>query len=592
MKINIQSKIIIIFCVILSVVLFGVFSYLESAFRGYAYERIRDSIIKETLLTKMFLEEIFPAYNDSAKMDKTAESAGKILGDRVTIIGLDGGVLGDSDVERAGLKNLENHLYRPEVQSALKSGTGESARFSTTIKKNMIYSAAVLGKDKPGAFVRLSLPLAEIDMISSRLRKILAVSLLIAFGIAVLVSFIAALFVSVPVKKMSMAAREIADGNFSKRISVGTGDELEDLAAAFNHMSEQINLKIGEVSSNRSRLEAVFLSMFDGIMVVDGRGYIILMNKALRELLSPGRDLSGKKPIEVLRNVEVQEIVDRVRELESGVESREVAILVPEEKTFLVHGTPVIRQGKAEGAVLVFHDITELRRLENVRRDFVANVSHELRTPAANIKGFTETLLDGALKDGENAENFVTIIKENSDRLVNLIEDLLELSRLESGKAALKLSRCSVRSMITRAAALFEKQAKDKDIRVKNETDEKLEIQADESLLLQVFWNLISNAVKYTDRGGTVSVSAGEKDGFVEINVTDNGLGIPEKDIPRIFERFYCVDKARSRELGGTGLGLSIARHIVSEHGGTISVKSSPGAGSTFTVRLPASPKY
>ena len=588
MRINIHYKITVTFCLILAVILFGVFAYLDATLKDYIFSRIETALTKEVLLAKLFLEKDFPGYLRLKEIDDIADKAGENLETRVTIIGLDGKVLGDSDLDEQEIKEVENHLGRTEVQEALKTGIGQSRRFSTTVHKNMLYIAAVFGKDEPLGFVRLSLPLSDVDMVSAKLKRILLYALLIAFLVSVLVSFFVSFFISKPIKDISTAAAGIAKGNFSKKISIRTNDEIGDLAATFNYMGEEVRSRIDQITGTNARLEAVFSSMFDGLIVVDPKGTILLMNRAIRDMFMVNKDPVGRKPLEVIRNIEVQESVDKLLKMTNGMEAKEISILMPPQKTLMIHGTPIIREGKTEGAVLVFHDITEIRRLENIRKDFVANVSHELRTPVSSIKGFAETLGAGALEDKEHAKDFVKIIESNADRLVRLIDDLLDLSKIETGKIKLNLKSCSMRMIANKVIKDLENAAGEKSIKIENNMDKDIkDIKVDESMSTQVFYNLIDNAIKYTDNGGSVKISAEELKNFVSVKVSDNGIGIPEKDIPRIFERFYCVDKTRSRKSGGTGLGLSIIKHIVEEHGGQVSVESILGQGSTFTFTLP-----
>ena len=588
MRINIQYKITAVFCVILALVFTGVFLYLDSVLKENTYSRIRNALLKETLLVRMFLEKDFPGYPRLKETDKIVDRAGDAIDSRVTIIGLDGTVLGDSDLDGEDLARVENHLYRPEVQEALRGEVGESVRFSTTVKRNMLYVATTFGRAGPEGVVRLSISLADVDAVSNQLKKILFVSLSVAFFLTMLASFVASFFISRPLKEMAGAAGRIAQGDFSRRITVRTNDEVGDLARAFTNMAEQVKSRMDEIIRGRSRFEAVLLSMFDGVMVVDARGRILLMNPTLMQELAVREDPAGKKPIEVLRNVEIQEIADNVLEMKEAVETREISMLLPDEKILLVHATPMIREGSVEGAVFVFHDMTDLRRLENIRRDFVANVSHELRTPAASIKGYAETLLDGAMKDERHAEEFIRIIQADSDRLAQLVEDLLDLSKIESGKLTLKLAPCSVGDTAAKVMRQLGKQAEAKRINMKEDVQQGLpDIMADETLISQVLFNLIDNAIKYTPDGGRVEVRARDAGDFVRVDVEDTGVGIMEKDLPRIFERFYRVDKARSRQMGGTGLGLSIVKHIVQEHGGEVSVQSVPAKGSIFSFTIP-----
>ncbi|MEA3305897.1 MAG: ATP-binding protein, partial [Candidatus Omnitrophota bacterium] len=444
------------------------------------------------------------------------------------------------------------------------------------------------GKDKTRGIVRSSILLSEIEQISNHLKKILVVSLLIAFILGIIISFLTSVFISKRVRAISQAAQNVARGDFSKRISAMSNDEIGDLAKAFNYMSEQIRLRIEEVTASKSKFEAVLLSMFEGVMVVDIKGTILLMNQTLKDFLLVKQKPLGKKPLEVIRNIEIQEITDNVLKLKRGLESKEVSILLPEEKILLAHATPIIRDDSTEGAVLVFHDITELRKLERIRRDFVANVSHELRTPISSIKGYTETLLEGALEDKGNAKDFLKIIYADSERLAKLIDDLLDLSKIESSKLKMSLKPWAIEPIIKRVVSGLNKQAKDKSITIKIDIPKDISnILADEVRIAQVLLNLIDNAIKYTESKGSITVSANEQNKFIQVDVFDNGVGIPEKDLPRLFERFYRVDKARSRELGGTGLGLSIVKHIIQAHNGEVSVQSVLGQGSTFTFTIP-----
>ena len=588
MRINIHYKITLVFGIILTFVLSGIYLYLDKSLREHTYQRIRTDLKKQISLVESYLEEDHVPNITSYELDKIADTIGKNLELRVTIIGLDGRVLGDSELVGDELVEVENHLHRPEIQQALKSKVGESRRFSTTIKKDMLYIAAVYGKNKTQGIIRLAIPLLEIESISGRVKKILVAAFLFAFILAIVISFLASVFISKPIREMALITQNVARGNFSKRALISSNDEIGDLSKAFNYMSEQIKLKLQEVNLSKSRLEAVLLSMFEGVMVVDSKGTILLMNQTLKDFLLVKDDPVGKKPIEVIRNIEIQEIADCALKTGCGVKACEISVLTPQEKILSVHATPVIRENNPEGAVLVFYDITNLRQLEKMRRDFVANVSHELRTPISSIKGYAETLIDGALEDKENARDFLKIIYSDSDRLARLIDDLLDLSKIESDKFGITLKACSLKPIVTRVTVGLQKQAQDKEITIKIEIAQDLpDILADEARIAQILLNLIDNAIKYNQHKGIITISAEDKNKFIQVNISDTGIGISDKDLPRLFERFYRVDKARSRELGGTGLGLSIVKHIISAHHGEVSVKSILGQGSTFSFTIP-----
>ena len=588
MRISIHYKITLIFGIIIAFILSGIYLYLNKSLQEHTYQRIRTDLKKQISLVESYLEENHAQNITSYELDKITDKIGKNLELRVTIISLDGRVLGDSELEGGELIGIENHLHRPEVQQALKSKIGESRRFSTTLKKDMLYIATVYGKNKTQGIVRLAVPLVEIELISDRVKKTLVVSLLFAFILAITISFLASVFISKPVREISLITQDVARGNFSKRVPISSNDEIGDLSKAFNYMSEQIKIKLQEVNLSKSRLEAVLLSMFEGVMVVDSGGTILLMNQTLKNLLLVNADPVGKKPIEVMRNIEIQEITDYVLKADCGVKACEISVLIPQEKILSVHATPVIREDNSEGAVLVFYDITSLRQLEKIRKDFVANVSHELRTPISSIKGYAETLVDGALEDKENARDFIKIIYSDSDRLARLIDDLLDLSKIESDKFGITLKACSLKPIVIRVTSGLQKQAQDKEIIIKIEIPKDMpDILADEVRITQVLLNLIDNAIKYNQQKGIITISAREKNEFVQVDVSDTGIGVSDKDLPRLFERFYRVDKARSRELGGTGLGLSIVKHIVSAHHGEVSVQSILGRGSTFSFTIP-----
>ncbi|MBI5418296.1 HAMP domain-containing protein [Candidatus Poribacteria bacterium] len=384
-KINLHYKITITFIVISAIILLGIFISLNKNIQEQAYDIIKKNLLKQTFFTKKYLEEDYDKYQQNYELDKFADKIGKNLNLRVTIIGLDGKVLGDSELDGDNLKNVENHLDRPEVKQALESGIGENKRYSATIKKNMLYIAQTFGNDKPLGIIRLSVPINEIELISNHVKSTLKIYLLIAFILIILITFLALIFISKPIREISSIARDFAKGNFSKKIIHSSNDEIGDLIDAFNFMTEQITMRMDEITKSKSRQEAVLLSMFEGLMLVDLSSNILLINQALRELFLIKDDVTDKKPIEIIRNHEIQKIIDCTLKRKCGVEACEIFALTPDEKVLLVHAAPVIREQTVEGAVLVFHDITELKKLEKIRKEFVANVSHELRTPVSSI---------------------------------------------------------------------------------------------------------------------------------------------------------------------------------------------------------------
>lgn len=576
---------------IVAVILLGVFIYLQYHLKEQTYRTIQSDLKSKINLAASYLNNQYSRTLTTKDVDDIADHISNDLGLRVTIINRDGKVLGDSNLSLQGVESIDNHLQRPEVQQALKSGLGESQRYSHTDRKDMIYLAMPFqdkNSSNPGGILRLAVPLSSANQYSNSLIKLLFVSLGIAFCLSLILGFFASYVVSSPIKEVSSLAKGIAAGDFSRSIDIHTDDEFGDLSNSINYMSKQIKERIDEVVSGRLRLEAVLLSMFDGVIVVDKDGKMKLMNKALRTLFQVLEEVVGKKPIEVIRNVEIQEIVNQVTQQQAGALSRELSVLFPQEKHFIIHATPVTLNGVIDGAVMVFHDITELRRLESVRKDFVANVSHELRTPITNIKGYAETLLEGALNDKANAEDFTKIIYSESERLAKLVEDVLDLSRIESGKMEFVFKEQDIRELVNRVEKGLGKQIESKKITFKNEIPENLgNVTFDATSIAQVLLNLIENAIKYNNDNGTVTISAVPKGTGIEVSIADTGIGIPEDDLPRVFERFYRVDKAHSREIGGTGLGLSIVKHIIQAHKGEVYATSKLGEGSTFRFTLP-----
>ncbi len=588
MRINIQYKITLIFGIIGAIILLGIYVYLNNNLTGHAYQRAGVHLKKQTALVKSFLEKHITGDEDPLIFDEIVNEISKNLDVRATIISLDGTVIADSEIEPQFIDDIENHLYRAEVQQAIKTGIGQSSRFSSTVKKEMLYRAYTFGEGDAGMIIRLAAFVSEIEQISFQLRKTLTISIVLAFISITIISFLVSIFISTPIKKMSIVASNIADGDFSKKISSTSRDEIGDMANAFNYMIDQIRHKIDEVTLSKLRFEAVLLSMFEGVIVVDINGLILLMNQTLKNFFLVEGDVLNKRPMDVLNNIEIQEIADNALKKGQGVEAREIKVINDEEKILLAHATPVLRDDRVEGAVLVFHDITELRRLEKIRQDFVANVSHELRTPMSSIKGYAETLLDGALDDKKYARDFLNIIYSESGRMATLVDEILDLSRIESGKLKMVLAPCKLASIVSRTIAAVGKQAGDKSITIKKFIPEGLpDLLADESKISQILLNLLDNAIKYNNEGGEIFVSAKDVILSVRIDVIDTGIGISEQEQSRVFERFYRANKTHSRELGGTGLGLSIVKHIVNAHNGSVYVKSEPGKGSTFSFTIP-----
>jgi len=497
---------------------------------------------------------------------------------RVTVIGPDGTVLADSDTPDDAVSRLENHGTRPEVIQALSAGYGTDIRLSATVGQRMYY---------------LALPMTAANQIRGVVRLAIPLTILEAFAVSVALSVLLARGVTRPLSAMAAVARQLAGGSLGQRIRTTSHDEVGVLGSTLNQMADQLESKIREVSEDRTQLLAMLASMIEGVMVLDCRGKVLQVNPALEQMLMvQGAEARGRAHWEVIRHHELNELVTRVLQTRENCGGEMTA--TASGRTLRVEASVAGGQRENEAcAVLVFHDITAVRRLEKVRKDFVANVSHELRTPLTSIKGYVEALLDGAKDDPEQTLRFLEIILKQTDRLNLILDDLLQLSQIESGQVLFKRDPISLSEVVDRTVALIKPLADKKGHTVTVAMPADLPpVLGDPERLAQVLTNLLDNAVKYTPANGSIHVTghlAGDlPQRMVELRVTDTGLGIPEADRPRVFERFYRVDKARSRELGGTGLGLAIVKHIVEGHGGRVWVEGNQPIGSRFVVWLPA----
>ncbi len=408
-------------------------------------------------------------------------------------------------------------------------------------------------------------------------------STFLAFGLGLVVSA----QTMKPVKKMIDVVRRFSEGDFSRTIPQDSHEGIGELAVTLNKMAQDLENKIREIQTKNQHLEAVFSSMIEGVIVVNGSGRVVSINAAVEQVFGiTHKGAEGRIFLEVIRNNDIFEIIKKV--LAKGeFFSSDLSLSYPVKKIFQVNASPVFEKGVVSGCLLVIHDITEIRRLETMRQDFVANVSHELKTPLTSIKGYVETLLDGALEDKDHGRKFLKIVAEHTERLNQLITDLLDLSTIESQKVLLLSEEFDLKKLVQRVVCNYHAQISKLRLEISNELPNDLMIKADPGRMEQVLTNLIDNAIKFNKPGGFIRISSNIMAGRIGIVVEDSGIGIPHNDVPRIFERFYRVDKARSRALGGTGLGLSIVKHIVELHHGSVGVESTDGFGSRFWFSLP-----
>jgi two-component system phosphate regulon sensor histidine kinase PhoR len=506
-------------------------------------------------------------------------------GARISVISRDGQVLADSEVEAP---SMENHGNRSEVRDALEKGEGYATHFSVSMKQPMIYYA--VRENVAGNLpivVRLSLPLANVEETLGRFRKSLWLWSLVVLLLAGTVSLLVSRSFTGRVERLQEFSRRVAEGDFRHLPADGTGDTLEALGYSLNQTASRLDQTIRTLTEERNLSSAILGSMIEGVAVVNGGERLVFANPGFAEIL--GLDVppvSGSSLLEVVRQTELIEAVRRVLAGEPRVEA-EIATGTLRQHYFAAT-VAAVRAGDTSGAVMVLHDITELRKLERVRRDFVANVSHEFRTPLTAIQGFSETLLAGAMDDPVNRHRFLGIILEHARRLARLTEDLLKLSQMDADRLELELRRVSVEQLVESCYETARHRAAEKELHLSLNLPSALpDVLGDARRLQEVLQNLLDNAIQYTLPGGKIVLSAEIQSNEVVFTVTDSGIGIPQADQPRIFERFYRVDAARSREAGGTGLGLAIAKHLAEVHNGRLWVTSEVGVGSQFNFTVP-----
>ncbi|NOY86575.1 MAG: HAMP domain-containing protein [Deltaproteobacteria bacterium] len=509
-------------------------------------------------------------------------------GTRVTVIRPSGKVLCDSARDPA---LMDNHSDRPEIRAAVRAGKGMSVRYSHTLEKTLMYVAVPIFSSPDEGVVRVALPVSTLSEALWTQRVRLGFGAIV-FGILVaLLSVLLSRRITAPLRAMREAAKRFGHGDFSARLPVPRVEEFAGLAEEMNRMAGQLDDRIRAVLDQRNELEAILSSMTEGVVALDADERVISLNQAAARMLGTDPDVAQSRTIqEVVRNADLQEFVTRTISSPWAIEG-EIILGSARERTLQLHGTPLLGVDRRRiGAVVVLNDVSKIRRLERVRRDFVANASHEIRTPITSIKGFVETLLDGALEDRETAERFLHIILRHSDRLNAIVEDLLNLSKAEdqTDRGEVSFEEVPMKEILHQAVTSCSIGAEEKNISVPVQCPDGLTVKANPSLLAQAIINLIENGIMYSAEGSEVEVSALRVESKILISVRDQGCGIEKTHLSRIFERFYRVDQARSRSLGGTGLGLAIVKHIAQAHGGDVKVISTPGIGSTFTITLPA----
>ncbi|EAC6521964.1 PAS domain-containing protein [Listeria monocytogenes serotype 4b] len=575
----------ILFFVVMVIV--GVFSgeLMKSTYLNMKENQLEDDakiLLQTTNMENLDLDK------DAATIQKSLDPLGEDIDARITVIDSKGDVVADTKKDP---EKLDNHMNRPEVTDILKKGesVGISIRESDSLGYSMLYVAVpVKHQGKTDGVLRISISLESVDAAVAKLWGNLALIFGIALVIIAAISVFIARKITRPVREIIEVSTDLANHKYDSRIHGKISGELQDLSISVNTLAESLETQMFEIKQNEQRLNAIVQNLVSGVMLINVDKQVIMTNRTMYQILGE-TEITGKPFYEVIKSFALSQLIEATFETKT-IQQKEIILYFPREMILDASVSPILGEnGEITGIILLLHDITQIRHLENVRSEFVTNVSHELKTPVTALKGFAETLLDGAMYDEVLLKKFLTIIKEESDRLHRLIMDILALSRIEQNPVAENVELVDVDEVIEQSARTIFEMATEKNIRVTipEKTSASVMIETDRDKLQQIVINLLSNAINYTPVDGKVEVKLIEQEAEVIIEVTDNGIGIPAKDIDRVFERFYRVDKARSRHSGGTGLGLSIVKHLVENCGGRIEVESEEEVGSTFRVTLP-----
>ena len=556
-------------------------AYLENQLRRLLVARIEAELHRHALTGR----ELFRSLPDSstpATVDPLADRLGQAASTRVTVIAQDGTVLGDSALTVEQVRRLDNHGSRPEVVAALASGRGVARRFSAALHTDMLYVAVPLARADGLAVVRTATPLNEIEPVVNQLRLLLGVAGLLGLAIAVFMSGLASHFLSRTLRSLVQHASAMAGGARQQRIAVATTDEIGGLAGSLNRMAEDLEQAVTTLATERDRFAAVLEGLADAILALDAEQRIILVNRAALTLLDLTEPPLDRTLLETIRAPALQDLVAQAQD--GTPSTTEFDLPTQTVRRVLASVTP---QQLTGGSVIVLHDVTELRRLETIRRDFVTNVSHELRTPVSVIRASAETLLLSPLENEAETREFLEALLRQADRLARIVADLLELAQIEADQYQLHLEPVLIAPAVQRALEVVDQDRKAKGLSLDLAVAPGLSAQADANALDQIILNLLDNAVKYTLAGGRLSIRGSTQPGHVRIEVADDGPGLAPHHRDRIFERFYRVDTGRSREQGGTGLGLAIVKHLALAMHGEVGVEAATPRGSIFWVTLP-----
>ena len=563
--------------------------YSSHAFTAFYFQHQESELRSKACIMEDLLPPSLSA-GDQPAIDSLCKRIYRKTATRFTVVLPSGKVIGDSE---RNPDSMENHADRQEVRAALGGRNGQSIRFSSTLRERMMYVAVLhVRSGTPVAVIRAAVPLTAVSKALSRLYGTIALMGLLVAVIAAIASYWTSRRISGPILQLKDGVRKFANGDLQSRLPALGGGEIGELSSAMNDMASQLHDRIETVTRQRNEQQAILSSMIEGVIAVDRGGKILSVNDAAAHILDlRAGGIAGKWVNEVIRSSDICRFIADAAESELPLERDIVLPGAGGDDLYLqAHGASLRdAQNQPFGALAVLNDVTRLKKLENIRRDFVSNVSHELKTPLTSIKGFVETILDGAINDRGETQRFLEIAKTQIDRLNAIVDDLLNLSRIEQNaeQQDLSLESAHIAGIVESAVTACARTIDAKKMSVSVHCDDGIRADVNLSLIEQALINLIDNAVKYSDEKGAIEISAAAGEKAIDISVADHGMGIASEHLPRLFERFYRVDKARSRKMGGTGLGLSIVKHIMRAHGGTVSVESTLGEGSTFTLHLP-----
>mgnify|MGYP000131030027 CR=1 FL=1 len=583
---SIRWRMIVPYTVIILITALGLTLYLSGQVRRVRLADLETQLLTEArLMADYAIDCLADPVLDTERVAEQVHRWASLSGKRVTIIGMDGIVLGDSEADPA---DMENHLYRSEISQAIRAGEGMATRFSRTLGTDALYVAVLVRREaspesQPLGVMRVSMPLDEIEMLVGRLsRTIMLTGLLVAVFSIVLAAYVASRTVN-PIRQLTEVVERMTQGDMRARLLPTTHDEMAQLTRAFNTMADELNDKVTMLAQERTFLSGVLQTMTDGVIITDKNGLVLLTNPAALQILAfPGKATQGSTFAQVTREWQLVELWEACRQ--SGKEQT-ATVESGGRNVFLQAVITPLGESASPRFLVILQDLTRIRRLETIRRDFISNISHELRTPLASLSLVVETLKDGAIDDPEAAQRFLSFIESELSTLTQMVEELLELSQIESGHVPFRLKITRVAKLIKKPVKRLTPQAERANIDVEVNIPEDIPpVLADSRRIQQVVMNLLHNALKFTPEGGHVTLKAEVVGPEVVISVKDTGAGIPADDVPRIFERFYKADRARAEE--GVGLGLSIAKHIIQGHGGRIWVESVEGRGSTFYFSL------